>query len=136
MLSWTDFVEAGFNRAFNELTKQFSEGFMSVKEKIAELQLVASEERQQVKVRFEKFEGEIKSLKELLTGNDTLVADLLAKLAEKDAKIGDLETQLNASKNEIQESIGAIDGVIAEVKEIVSDEPVPAPIPLPVPDAA
>lgn len=134
MATLIDFIEAGFNRALDKLTNTTETGFMALKDKIAELQVAASEERLQATSRFDKLDKEIAQLKELLAGNDSLVKQLTEKIAEKDGAIADLTEQLEASKSEIGESLAAIDAVVADVKAIVADEPAPEPTPEPTPE--
>jgi chromosome segregation ATPase len=126
MTTWIEIVEAGFNQALSKLNDTIERGFMALKDKISELQVAASEERLQAKSRFDKLDAEIAQLKELLAGNESLVAQLTQKINEKDGIIGekdssiaDLTSQLDASKSEIAESLEAIDDVVAEVKAIV-----------------
>lgn len=130
-MQWIDFVEAGFNRAFGLLAKKTQEGFMTLSEKINELQQAASQERLQVSQKIGELTAEIQNLKELTAGNETIVGQLTARLNEKDSEIAALEARLAESQNEINESVAALDGAIAEVQGIFEPEVIPEPEPNP-----
>lgn len=95
---------------------------MTLSEKINELQQAASQERLQVSQKIGDLTAEIQNLKELTAGNETIVGQLTARLNEKDAEIAELEGRLSASQSEINESVAALDGAIADVRNIFEPE--------------
>ncbi|MFN6460850.1 MAG: hypothetical protein RMZ41_003255 [Nostoc sp. DedVER02] len=92
-----EFIEAGFNRAFDQLAKKQEEGIKMLATKIQDLSDAIAQTKLEVKARFDKSDATIADLNNQVTDLKTQVTDLQTKLqqAQQPTDTTDVEQDLD-----------------------------------------